>query len=713
MRSGRIEAALTRAWRHMRQRHIGVPFLVPPAAWIAGHDVHGRSVAVVALGGALAAVASVAVVRWRLERRQCPPMALDSALRFTKASAAVAALWLDIAALYGPGAGPGHLAEWMMLGAALAWGGWWHHRNRPSGGEGEPAAPAPVRERETQGRDGAAARAAEEDMARRKAAKIEWWNTEIWGKHAANWRLAGSKITDWHEHEGMESIAVQLVPGEQSWTRVQQIIPLLESALQGKVPYNRTTCVVDGADPSIAWLHLKCADPLNRIIPWDASLAPADITQPAPLALLDDGELLRDVLLASHFMIGRTGSGKTNELSVLYAAITGCHNSRLWLGDLKGGRSAIPWLPACDWVAVTLGEIRLMERTAYAEVYARLASQYHGEGALRPTPAVPALFVGMDEVRKVLSSVAGDLECRTVAAGIAGEGREAMVRLLLATQYGSLEESVGSPQIRMNLERRYCFAVEDPADGQFALGVSVFRGADPSQLAEPGQFLYRGHGRVENRIARGFCFPHEVVREVAGRNAERTGLHRNPLQLACANMIDEQTGMTYGEIYATRWDRLPQQFRRYAHPDVWLHSGVAAGVAPPVATPAQPQPRPVHPEVQRQLDEINETGVAVASGEVVDLVAETERRKSLWAARFEAAGREGVAPIDLQAASGLKKTWTQGKLTRLVSMGAARHNGERTQAARYWPVTGIWEALLEIEAEDRRQAETGRELART
>jgi hypothetical protein len=105
---------------------------------------------------------------------------------------------------------------------------------------------------------------------------------------------------------------------------------------------------------------------------WDGALCPASVTALAPIGKDESGEWVFAPLLTNWFQIGRTRSGKSNELSTLLASWTGCADALPpWIIDLKGGRSARPWAEGADWIATTIEEARLVPAAGAAEVRAR------------------------------------------------------------------------------------------------------------------------------------------------------------------------------------------------------------------------------------------------------------------------------------------------------------------------------------------------------
>ena len=145
---------------------------------------------------------------------------------YARASAGAAGAWLTAVSLTG--------LNWPEAGAlgagALAWGVpfWWHKRPR----------------------------------GKRLQGIVAIWD-EWWRHYAPSWSLAGSEVVAVATHGVIDTLRIQLVPGRQSLRDVEQMLPLLESALRGHVAPRMTRAEADPKDPSQILVHLKRKNPLN------------------------------------------------------------------------------------------------------------------------------------------------------------------------------------------------------------------------------------------------------------------------------------------------------------------------------------------------------------------------------------------------------------------------------------------------------------------
>jgi hypothetical protein len=673
-----------------RNRHVTIPLAVVPAMMTAAEILHREHLGTpVAIAAGIAALAAAFRAPHHWDR--------PAEVAYAQASVFAGGAWLSAAACLGVRYGWHHPGlhygmEYLLAAGSAGWGiPWWLHK-RPRGKRGRRA-----HEREVAG-----------------------WN-RWWQMHAPAWGVAGSGIVDVvavesHGTVVMESLLIQLWGGRQTHATIKNLHPLIESSLRGYVAHGMTRSEVNKADPSQVWLHVKIDDPLREEIAWDYSMVPGDITLPAPLGTREGGELLEASLRSSFFILGKTRSGKSNELSVMLAAITACRNARTLMIDMKGGRAGRPWLPAVDWLATTIEEARLVLACGVAEVKARAADAYNGgDEQLEPTDDVPTLFIVIDETREVTSTVEGDTKCRNAVATIATQGAGVEVYLIILTQYGRLDESVGSDVTRSNLDGRLCFQTAERAHGTFALGDDAYNKVDTTRLASKGEFYYRANSDTWLEQIRGPHVPHRLVREIAARNATATQLHERPLELYATD---------WQETYDMRWTRLPRKFWNDA-PQV-AHLEDAEDIEQPAAAPAPPPREP--DEMDRLVADINaeiDEAPAVTSADIAramelraargegppDLRADHDQRRRLFAHLLQSATGDGITPVQLQG-SGIGRTMTFAMIKQLTEAGVVTQRGTPgSRAVRYLPSGDVWEAMEALERAAGRLAAEARELA--
>lgn len=647
------KAPLIPAWDFLRRnRHVTVPLAAPGLMAWAGETL--TLLPNPAVPAAVGAVATAGAVWW------AAPHKWDRRTEqwYARLSAIAAAGWLAATARYGL-----HVPEVAALGpGALAWGiPWWWHKRPHS---------------------------------RKRASRIQAWDA-WWGHYAYGWNLAGSTVYDVTSDGVIDTLHVQLNPGKQTMKHVREALPLIESALQGHVEDGRTRVERVPGNPSCVLIHLKRENPLDEDVEWDDDAAPMSVTEPAPIGRSETGEWVFAPLLTNWFIIGKTRSGKSNELSVLLASLVGCRDAAApWLIDLKGGRSARAWHEAAGWIATTIEEARLLSGCAAAEVRARALNAYDGQEQLVPTVDVPMIPVVVDEAHGVLSSMSGDTACRRSIAITTSEGSAVAVQEIILTQYGGLHESVASEQIRGNLTHRMCFAVAQPDHGQFAL--TDWAQLDPSRLENKGEFYWQAGPQAASAAARGQRMDHDLVREIAARHP---ATERPPLVLYCGSEPSPIPGMTWQQVYDTRWERAPEQFR--------------PGYVPPQRVPKEAtvtSPDETYDETMARIAEEVASLPDLPAPPPVDpalLADEMTRRRKRFADLITAAPPGGISPKQLHAGTALSTSWIHLRLRALIDRGAVRQEGR----GRYSPVTGqdVWAAVEAIDADLARLAAVARE----
>ena len=620
------------AWHFLsRNRHVTVPLAVPGVFAWAGEMLrfypHATTPAGVGAGVTAAAVWWAAPYKWDRASEQW----------YARLSAIAAGGWLTAAARFGL-----HAPELAALGAgSLAWAVPWFWHKRPH--------------------------------SRKRASVISQWQA-WWGYYAYGWNLHGSAVYDVTTDGVIDTLHVQLNPGKQTMKQVRDALPLIESALQGHVEDGRTRVERVPGNPSCVLVHLKRENPLDEDVEWDDAVAPKSVTEQMPIGRDEAGEWVLAPMLINWFVIGATRRGKSNELNVLLASITGCRDAAApWIIDRKGGRSARPWVEGAGWIATDIDEARRLLCAAEAEIKARALMAYDGSEQLVPTPDCPALFIVVDEAHGVLSSMGGDSECQRLAGTIASEGSGVNVHLIVLTQYGALHESVGSEQIRSNLLARMCFAVTKPEHGQFAL--ADWASLDASRLENQGEFYWQLGPKVPSSPARGQRMDHEFVREIVARAAAKPRL-----------VLYAQE---HQETLDTWLERLPVQL----HPDY----------VPPARRAHREATVTVPGETTEQILARIEEEVAslpdLPAPPRVDpalLADEMTRRKMLFCQLLRDAPPGGVSPKQLHAGTGLSTSLIHLNLRALIDRGAVSQQAR----GRYSPVTGqdIWAALMAEEA---------------
>jgi len=630
-----------------RNRHVTVPLAVPAVFLGAGLAVrlfpHWRGELAVAAAVAVIGMHAHAPHRWDRPAEQW----------YARLSAVAAGGWLCAAAWLGVTS-----VMLAVLGAlGTAWGIPWYIHKRPR------------------------------DRSRTVAVIAEWdaW----WQHHAQAWDVWGSGVTAVASSGPAEILTVKLWAGRQTVATIERIVPLIESALAGYVPHGGVRVAKVHGNPSLVLVHLRRRNPLAaQPIRWTPDLVPQSITEPAAIGMDEQGRWKRVKLLVNWLIIGRTRSGKSNQLSLMLAAITSCPDAAPpWLIAMKGGRAARPWMEALGWPATTIPEARILLRTAVAEIEARGMHAYDGAEQVEPSEECPAIFVVIDEANGVTSEGNGDAECARHVATIASQGSGVAVHVVVSTQHGALAESVRTEQTRANLLARICFAVSEARHGTFAVGEDYSR-YDASKLEEAGSFLARIGRDAPCEPHRAPELPHDLVRQIASANA---ALSRPPLRLYASHLQDE---------FDARWLRLPEPFRKLAPQ---YAAAVTAGYHSPAPEAAMDETHEPDADVLDFSDRLARIEADVASipdlaslagldlPSESDLSSEMRRRWLRFARDLMTAGPEGVSPEQLVAHTGLSRSSVHVQLRDLTSTGAVT----KPTKGRYRGTPGVntWDAM--------------------
>ena len=688
----RSEAAIITISRWAkRNRHFTVPLAVPATLWLAALLLHHLHLAfyMVPLCGALLAgsVWFFAPHKWR--NADGSPRWAE--VWYARLSASLGALWLWLASLLGPLGGfviPVVLASVLTAGCG-AWGYFWWQHKRPRG----------MKKRQ------------------RLVAQCDAW----WLTHCHHWNLHGSHVIDAELSGVTLRIRVRGLAGRHTLQHFRQAIPFIESAAEGQADIGMVRVEPVKGKPSEVDIFLKQDNPLRGKVDYDMDLAPRSVHELAPLVWLETEKWLMFSLRKNRFVNGESRSGKSNDLLVGLAYLSGCLDARPVVIDLKGGRSARPVLKACaaEYVVTSVDEARMYLRMQIAECLARQKYAYTGEEQLLATPEVPGWWTMVDETYGLTATEngAGDAECRRLMSILTSQGMGVEEYVWVYTQHGSLETSVGTEQIRANLKHRTCYRVAEARHGAYC--IAEYNRLDASKLEEDGSCYVKDGPKSVPEQGRGPYMPHPLFLTVAGQNAALLG-PRPPVYLYCGNEVaikGPDGDVTWQQWWDDRWLRLDEAFRD----DSPQYQEAAAAVGPQVARPAAAGPAP-SPGVGD-----SHAVAARITGEDADLMArvpddfrpdpELVRRlpqviasqEERFCEALEAATSDSPAtPRDLMAASGMGRSWVFDRLGALAEVGTVT----QVSRSRYVLVPGsdIRRSLAEIKERNKRLNQEARDL---
>lgn len=627
--------------------HLSVPLAVPPGLWAAAESAHLLgSVACGSLSSAavltMAGMWLEAPRRWpdEMDEDGEPPPWWKRRVWWARASCAGCCGWVPLAAWLGPAGSTWETLLAMLAVGSVIWGIRWFRRRRP------------VSRRQR----------------RRLARELRDWDA-WWQIHARLWGVPGSRVTAVTHEDAQVILRVRLVAGSQVAGQLRQHERFIESGLDGMVDAGMVRVADVPGNPALADVHIKRIDPLAGFVEWEEELAPSSVHDLWPQGKSETGRWRMVPQRISAFIVGASRSGKSNEELTRIACLSRCPDGRTTVIDLKGGRSARPALRACavEYVITTVAEARDYLLMMATEV--KFRAMYAGTGAgaseqLQATEEDPALFTLIDEASELTSLTSGDTACRKNLAVIAAQGMGVECYTDVAAQLGTLEESVGTEQIRSNLPLRISFRTELARHGAYALGEKTRM--DTSLLEPVGTFLTKLGADSPQEKMRGIRMEHSQFAEHAASRIDDP-----PLRLYCGSELCPVEGYrTWQEWHGGRWGRLPAAFRDDSPQYQRWADSQPAQQEPEEETAAESPPPPPVPA----------PAVPVAGPPAASAPPSVKR------AAFAAALQSGISsPAALMAASGFGKNWVNQTLAAMVGMGAATRIGH----GEYVPVTGV------------------------
>jgi hypothetical protein len=662
---------LVPAYRWLWQRrHWTVPVFLLPGLWLAALTLHLLHYATYTLlAGGIVAVITVlgAHLKWDRVSEQW----------YARLTVVAAWLWLWIGAWLGPA----HLWPFVALASAVAvWGYFWWRHKRPRGH-------------------------------RRRQKLLGKWDA-WWQSHCWNWNLGGSKVIAVWPMGVTTKVRIQGIAGRHSIQHVKQVMHLIESGADGHADTGMIRAEVVKGKPSQFDLFFKKENPLRGIVEYDMSLAPRSVHEQMVAGMSETGVWKTITPRRNRFVIGETRSGKSNDLLVGLAALTGCPDSRQILIDLKAGRSARPVLAAAavEYVVTEVDEARMLLRMLTAETAARSKYAYTGEEQLLATDEVPALHLMIDETNGLTSVANGDTECVRLLGTVTSQGNGLEIYTWVYTQHGSLEESVRTEQIRGNLHVRSVYRVAEARHGAYV--IPEYNKLDASKLEEKGTCYIKDGKDATPEQVRAPHMPHPLLKKIAAQNARLLD-GRPPLTLYCGSQI-AAGDMTWQQWWDSRWGRLDEAFHALSPQyQEWaaLQSArspaeafaateaARAAAAPAGPLPANPGEGDAASAAERIRRELADAHRGVPGNFVppkVNLRPVITRQKGTFATALESAPPEGISPTQLMDESGMSSAWVYQKLSGLVEAGVATKLGR----GRYAPVAGgdIREAMSVLDA---------------
>lgn len=337
--------------------------------------------------------------------------------------------------------------------------------------------------------------------------------------------------------------------GSVTYRRVRALTEPFETALDvdaGCVRFERAS----GAE---FFVHVVTRDVLGETVPFpfDPNEDPISINDLFGIGPNELGDIVEVLWREIHVLLsGTTGAGKSNLLAVLLAQLTRCNDTIIWMIDLKGGRTAKPWLkpwlngsdpratcPVIDWVATTLDEVEIMLHCLIKVIDYRSAA---GEDEkVTPSPQQPQIILICDESAVVFgNNVPGGPRRAQLLENIAGRGRSEAVGVGLSVLRSTVT-MIGSGDAKSLFKLRLAMGVSGAADARLALDDSALA-SGVAALKHPGT-LYVQHDSARPIPTKSYRMDFDQIPEIAAAHTPwRPGLERD-----CELYL--------GTPYAERW----------------------------------------------------------------------------------------------------------------------------------------------------------------
>lgn len=377
-------------------------------------------------------------------------------------------------------------------------------------------------------------------------------------------------------HEYGHTVRLRMpADGTVTYSLLEQNIEKLETiadARRGSLWFER------GTTGREVLLHAAGRDALEETRPLEFIRGPKSIKDPIHLGWYADGRVcvvtFREV---AAMLVGLRGSGKSSLINTHLAHMTGCVDALVWMIDLKGGRTAYPWIepfltgesdrPAIDWLATTGDEAETMLVAAKAAILGRaLPPAFLRNGPRRsvkidPTPEQPAVILIVEEASLVTGvGKTENLARAQLLQDNVNTGRSEAFDAMVCSQRGTVT-MLGNGDMTSNLNLRYGMGVTDRQEASMVFADSEFAQlmcSIPSDDEHRGVFLMKGKGKSRKMAAKNAWIDDALIPGYAVSNAQ----YRADLDDATIGFIETALSQRPGATgsYAERWDRLMTHF---------------------------------------------------------------------------------------------------------------------------------------------------------
>jgi len=317
--------------------------------------------------------------------------------------------------------------------------------------------------------------------------------------------------------------------------------------------------LVKGSHSADVWMHLSERDVLKEEIPFPAGSKPRTVNKPFDVGIDENGQeaevLFREI---AALIAGVRGAGKSNLVAVLLARLVQCVDTVVFMIDMKGGRTARPWLqpwidgkcprPAIDWVATTREEADLMLDACMAGIDVRARSGQGGE-KITPSAATPAIILFSDDIAVIFRTGGprrGQVKTTNTQLAdkglvITATGRSEAIDPILVVQRATVTMT-GSGDLKSQCAMRFGLGTVTETEARYILPDNWKAARPLAHIDSPGAGVIATRSKVSAPVKFYRLTPERIY-----GIAQETGWNRPE--------PDAMTARAMGEAYETRWDR--------------------------------------------------------------------------------------------------------------------------------------------------------------
>lgn len=304
-------------------------------------------------------------------------------------------------------------------------------------------------------------------------------------------------------------------------------------------------------------LDVYTANALAKDWPYPvAGMCALTVNEGLPIGRYRDlSETVIDLLDTVAIVIGQIGSGKTNLLQVVNAALARCVDVVLWHIDLNGGGMSSPWAdewlddptaptPSVDWIATNVAEALKMTEAALAIAVARKRNyrarlREANDDKLSVDARVPEIVIVLDEGAEALGG-RGNTKLAANIDELVTTGRAMRVRVLFSGVRAT-GDVIANPNLKKQAGTK--IAMNGTDDAEIAYLMEWSRGVSADDTIQPGDGHIQLPAAKQPRVFRSYRIKPDQIRQIN----TITRPHRPDL--------DEVSTRVAGAAYAGRWDR--------------------------------------------------------------------------------------------------------------------------------------------------------------